>query len=499
MGKNRIRLQVYTGNNRLYLERQFTVASGSRPQAPEVLPETDVGRVNVRYAFTVNSSGADKIAIRYYREDNTNNISYSTADATEDLTVWYHSQGTSGTTWKYSFAIRKDGVWSPWSRSYSVSISDREQLTKATIHSPETLEAGQDLYVSFDAVDNAETYEMYLYKPDGDYSHWWDVLPNAQRRVIGYDLIPGTYRIVVTASSMEYEGSTSEKTIQISGTRSEAPDVNVSSSDVYSYETFTFVIVSAGAEEIAYRYTYDYGGYDTGILNVLTTPTVWDTSANSSRSYSFSAFKDGKWSAWSTPHEITVIQRPALQIPEVSVQETISQGENLTITVGSVENVSYYYVYLYNNRGASIISRYLSEPGTTTISGYYLPVGSVRVEVYAYGNNNGSSQVSKNLTVIAATRPDAPDVIPPDSLTVQARNYYSFAIQSGDAERVAVRYFRIGSPNDLSYSEFNADTGASTSWQTYQYNSGNKYAYSFAVLKNGVWSEWSPFTIITIE
>ena len=253
------------------------------------------------------------------------------------------------------------------------------------------------------------------------------------------------------------------------------------------------------AVEIAYRYTYDYGGYDTGILNVLTTPTVWDTSANSSRSYSFSALKDGKWSAWSTLREITVMQRPALQTPEVSVQGTIAQGENLTITVGSVENISYYYVNLYNNSKKSIISRYLGEPGTTTISGYYLPLGSVRVEVCAYGNNNGSSQVSKNLTVIAATCPDAPDIIPPVSMTIQARTYYSFTIQTDEAEKAAVRYFRIGSPNDLYYSEFNTDTGATTSWQTYQYNSGNKYAYSFAVLKNGVWSEWSPFTIITIE
>jgi len=111
----------------------------------------------------------------------------------------------------------------------------------------------------------------------------------------------------------------------------------------------------------------------------------------------------------------------------------------------------------------------------------------------------GSSRVTRNLTVLAGTQPDAPTVTPPDSLTVPTRTEYLFAIQTEGAEKAAVRYYRIGSPNDLNYDSFNVGAEGTTTWRGYQYYSGNQYAYSFAVQKNGVWSAWSPFITITVE
>ena len=500
LGRNRVEMEIYTGSSWYTVQKYFTVVSNSeRPQAPEVIQDTSVGRVNVRYGFTINTTGADKVAVRYYREDDTNRISYTSVNATGDLTQWYHTRDTAGTTWKYAFSVCAEGTWSPWSRTCSVSISDREQLGNTTIHTNDTLEAGRDLYISFDEVDNAESYELYLYKPDGNYSHWYDVSPGAERRIMGYDLIPGTYRIRVTASATDYESSTTEKTFRITGTRPSAPDVSVSSTEVFSGETFTFVIDSAGAEEITYRYTTLNGGGSSGTLNVLTDSTVWDTSASSDRAYSFSMLKDGKWSAWTTPIDIAVAVRPVLAVPEVTIPGTVIQGEDLTVTVGQVENATEYDISLYNNRDQRIASRYLSTAGNAVFSGYLLPTGSVRVQVTVYGSNNGSSRASRNLTVTTGIRPEAPEVTPPESLNVQAQSYYFFTVGTAGAEKAVVRYFRVGSPNDLYYSEFSASEGETTSWRTYQYNSGSQYAYSFSVQREGVWSEWSPFTVVNIE
>ena len=191
--------------------------------------------------------------------------------------------------------------------------------------------------------------------------------------------------------------------------------------------------------------------------------------------------------------------RPAIEKPEVTVPEIITQGENLTITIGETENISYYYVYLYDNRGSQIRYRSTEKAGEVTFYGYSLPLGTVRVEVEAYGKNNGSSRTTRYLTVEAGTRPSAPTVTPPESLTASAGNYFTFLIEKEGAEKGAVRYYRIGAPNDLYYDEFNLSETEPTAWRGYQYNGGNRYAYSFAVLKDGIWSEWSLFTVITIE
>lgn len=503
LGINRVEVEIYTGNNWYYIKKQFTVTNNARPQAPEVTPDTDVGRANVRFGFTVNSSGADKIAVRYYQEDNTNNIYYDTKNSTGDETYWYHTCETSGTIWKYAFSVQVNDTWSPWSQNYTVRISNREQLSNTAIHAESNIEAGQDLYVSFNEVDNAEFYTMYLEYPNGNHSYWDSAIPNTERRFVGYDLTPGTYRIVVTASSIEYESSTTEKTIRVTGTRPAAPEVHVSSHEVFPDETFTFVIDSAGAEEIAYRSYYTNGGYNSGTLSVwmISDPTVWETSTYGSGNmqYSFSTLKDGKWSAWSTPIEITVKTRPALDAPVVTVPGSITQGENLTVTVGAVENAISYYVYLYDNRERQISYKSLNSAGSVTFSGYRLPLGSLRVFVEVYGSNSGASKASKNVTVEIGAQSDSPFVTPPESLTVNPRTYYTFAINTENAEKAAVRYFRIGSPNDMYYSEFNVDDGETTSWRGYQYNSGCQYAYSFSVQRDGIWSVWSPFTVISIE
>ena len=504
LGRNRVYVEIDTKNGWSSTEKYFTVVSNSRPQAPEVTPQTEIGRVNVPYTFTVDSDGADKLAVRYYREDNTNDLNYTTAEVTGEKTTWSHRRDTAGQTWKYSFALRVNGVWSPWSKIYSVTISNREQLAGANIHVQETVNAGQDVYVTFDAVENAENYTAYLYKPDGNSVNWNNPSPNAEMRFRGYDLVPGTYRISVTASSADYESSTTEKTFRVVGDRPAAPHVVVSSEEAFTGETFTFTIECTDAEEIAYR-RFNNGNTSysqSGILNVLSDPTIWDTSCSEgdiSAGYSFAVLKDGQWSSWSTPKAITIKARPALAEPEVTVPEVIAQGENLTITIGEAENISYYYVYLYDNRGSQIRYRSVEKAGEVTFSGYSLPLGTVRVEVRAYGKNNGSSRTTRYLTVEAGTLPSAPTVTPPDSLTVAERTYFTFLIEKEGAEKGAVRYYRIGSPNDLDYSEFSFSETEPTAWRGYEYNGGNKYAYSFAVLNDGVWSEWSPFTVITIE
>lgn len=501
-GSYTVKVQMYSDSASSEATSSVYVSSGTRPAAPEVTPETDLGRVSVYYTFDIPSTDVEQAVVRYYKEGNTNSVSYYAITVAGDVTTWKDYKSTAGEAWYYAFAVKKDGVWSPWSASHKVSITSRAQLAEVKLSVPETVETGENVTVSFTGVSNADSYRMYIYRPDGSYDYWMSY-PGVERVFGGYALAEGTYRIAVVASGAEYDDSTAEATFVVSGDRTAAPTVSVDVTEVYTNEVFTFTIDTGNAEGLMYRYTWvTSGSTSTGSINVLSDTTVWESSSGSSgvRKVEFCVCRDGKWSAWSTPIAITINARPALPAPTFTVPASVQQGQNLTVSVDPVEGASYYYIYVYDGRGSSITSSYLNaSAGEVTILGYRLPVGSLRVDVEAYSSANGYSETSQALTVVSAVQPDAPVVTPPESTTVAAQAYYTFAVETSSAEKVVVRYYRIGAPNDLNYSTFNPSGATTTSWRDYRYNSGNSYAYSFAVQVDGVWSQWSEFIEITIE
>ena len=77
-------------------------------------------------------------------------------------------------------------------------------------------------------------------------------------------------------------------------------------------------------------------------------------------------------------------------------------------------------------------------------------------------------------------------------------NYAKFGIDTTEADMIAVRYFTIGNTNNVSYDTKAVTEGSNeTDWSIYF--SGNSKKYSFAVRKDGIWSEWSGFITITAQ
>lgn len=178
---------------------------------------------------------------------------------------------------------------------------------------------------------------------------------------------------------------------------------------------------------------------------------------------------------------------------------SISQGSNLTVSIAEAKDIAYYDVSLYNNRGQTTDSRHLDQAGNAVFYGCRLTPGVYRVAVNAYGVDNGRSAVSAVVTVEAANLSDAPAVIPPENTMIARQTYFSFEIDTADAELAVVRSYRIGAPNDVGYSTFAVSSGETTTWRSYLYSGGRTYAYSFAVCRNGRWSQWSDFTEIVVE
>lgn len=499
-GRYRVVVSAYGSGGSSSTEAEVTVVAATRPGAPAATADSNEGRLNVSYGFTIPSTLADQVAVRYYREDDTNNVTYKTITATGDSTRWLHRQysaGYVGTTWNYSFAVQVGGVWSTWSSALPVTITNREQLAQAELTLPRSVQAGADVTISFQAVEHADSYTLYLYQPNGS-SQSWSAYPGNERVISGYDLSNGTYRVVVEAKGAEYDSSKSEKTFIVSGVRSAAPVVSVDKAEVFSRDNYSFMIESADCELIAYRYVSS-GGSSVGTLNVLSDLTVWETYSSSAGiiSYSFCTMKDGLWSAWSTVINVTVKERPVMDKPVVTLPDSVQKGSDLTVTFAPVEDAAYYYLYLQTIRGQSIKQFSLREAGSHVVEGYLLPDNYVRVLVYAYSNNGGRSETEKLVKVVSAVQSAAPAVTLASG-TITAGSYATFTINTPGAAQAAVRFYRVGTPNDVTYSTINV-TGASTQWKNYRYNTGEIWAYSFAVQVNGQWSEWSEFVQVAVQ
>lgn len=500
-GSYRVEVRAYDGSYYSeWAKATVTVTAGVRPDAPAATADSDMGRLNTSYGFTIPTAGAEKAAVRYYRAGDNGSVTYTALDVTGDSTRWTHRQYSAGYTWNYAFAVQVDGVWSPWSTTLPVTITAREQLAQAVITAPDTVSAGADVVVSFAAVSNADSYSLRLVNPDGAYRSWTGY-PGSEQVIPGYDIVPGAYRVVVIASGAEYDSSTAEKALTVTGERSAAPVVSVDTSEVFTGERYTFMIENGESSLIAWKYATDAGGGSSSTLTALTDVTAWETYANWAgvQSYQFCTLKDGLWSAWSVPIAVTISARPAMPEPVLILPDAAAEGRDLTVSFEAVEGASHYYVYLYTIYGQQLTSRYMSTAGSITFMGCMLPENYVRVQVTAHGSNGASSKASVTLKVTAASLAAAPAVTPPEGGSVAADSYAAFTVETAGAELAAVRYYRVGSPNDVTCQSFNVSGSDVTQWKTYLYNSGATWAFSFAIQVDGVWTSWSDFYQVSVE
>jgi hypothetical protein len=125
----------------------------------------------------------------------------------------------------------------------------------------------------------------------------------------------------------------------------------------------------------------------------------------------------------------------------------------------------------------------------------------MRVRVYDYGSNGSRNQSEDMiLQVVDGTPGDPPQVTPPEVTEGSGWNdSFTFAISAPGADRAVVRLYRRGAPNNMNYAEFELDDAGMGEWtRTANWYGTGEWRMSFAVRLNGAWSQWSPFTGITV-
>ena len=483
-----IEVKATSGTRDTSTAKVYFTVTGTKPAAPAVTCDSDVAYVGAKVKFTVDALDAQDV----YCDWTGTGSSSGTVPGSGASWQYNFSASHVGKTMIFRFTVKQDGLWSQWA-TITFDVLEARPLDKPAITCPEAVQAGADVVFSFGAVQNAERYSVVLRRPDGS-TRTWTGYPGNETTLAGYDLLPGVYTLEVKASGAGYDSSTAVHTLTVTGTRADAPAVMADKTAVFEGEKYTFAIGNGACELIAWKYTTDAGGSNSGTLNVLVDVTVWETSASWAgvQTYSFCTLKDGVWSAWSEPVAVTISQRPAMPAPVVNLPDTAQKGVDLIFTVAPVEGASYYYAELYTIYGQRLESRYMPQPGSVTVLGCSLPDSYVRVQVTAYGENGGRSQTSKTLRVVSAVLPAAPAVTGPSGGVVESGTGASFTVDfsGAAAQRVAVRYYRVGDPNNVTITAFDV-TGDAASWRAYSRETGTTWAYAFSVLVDGVWSAWS--------
>lgn len=473
--------------------QKSTIGAGASTNI--VIPLNGADAYVERRSFTRPSGTTETYTSEYYA------VSASGLNAISYVSSW---DGEAGWVYHYSYAVRKDGVWSAFSDPVDITVTERESLAETVIHVPEHPQAGRDLTFTFDAVENATGYAVEVF--EGNMFIWSNYISNPDFVTLsGRKINKATYRIEVTArdNTGTYGESTSSVTVMADGIRPAGPVVSADKNTVAQGESILFTIESNGADTIyasAMRCGETYQDEVWGdSITVWEDVTTWSVNANVWENtqyliYSFFAFKDG---IWSEPTEIRldVAEPLSLEAAVFAMDSEFEAGEDVAVSIMPVENAEKYTYRVRNAAGVEIYQYFQTSLTTVEIEGYRLNPGTYSVEVTASAPGFTSSTARTTFTV-TGTKLTGP-AWEVRSETVARNRYAYFTIDTTGSTLAAVRYYTLGSNN--SFMDTIQTTGSSTSWQAYiSHNAGTRIAFMFAVKKEGRWTAWSPAQTITV-
>ena len=474
--------------------------SGEWPEAPEVTLQQDAVRINSNAIFVIDTEEADLVRISYKATipdggyySNTQNI---TVESTQ--TEWSYTpyKSTRNGTFTLQVTVYKNNLWSAW-KTLNYTIEDLEQLAQPTLQINETYQAGETIALRFDAVANAESYYWSIYDTNTNTSLFsGNKTISSVSSILGCDIGPGTYCYSVTAYANGYNPNTAEKNFIVKGIKESMNTVAVDKTTIHPDETFTFTIDTAGLSALRYRVNQNNSNYSINVLNDTTRFTTSNVNKGE-HSYQFAGLRNGRWTAWSKPIIITVEQLQELDSILVTINDTIHQGENLTITYSEVA-FSAHYIVLYDENGIELQDYYFYNSATpVSIEGCFLTPGNYSVRVKAYTGSKWIYSSYQTFTVLPATLSTAPEILNTTSEIV-AGSAVSFTVSTLGAEKLAVRFYQDGYTNNL-YTDAFTVTGTETLWRKWlDTDTGQPWFCQFAVYRDGAWSDWTAWQEVQI-
>lgn len=379
----------------------FFAVTGELPAAPMLSLDAAAYTVGGKIAYTIIAEGAEAVRLRYY---GTTEDGYNSEDtyefAADGTTTVYEKEFYTPGSFNAVCCAKIDGIWSAWSDPVPFEVRYLGELGTPVLSMKDSYVAGEEITISWSALENAEEYSVHLQDSDGNYiDSWWTESETSV--VTDAVLESGTYSVQIYARADGWKSH--EKvthTFTITGTLAEGPAFTADKVTVVTGNQVTFTVSREGAE----KFRMQYGHYTAEYAAENGTATITQTfyGAGETVEVRFSACVDGVWTAYGPAQEIIVEDLPTLDSTYPVLPETIRAGEDIEITWEPVEHAEDYWVYVgklvdgdhYEQEWSDYLNAATEEcrtviPAGDLKQGSYLVTVMARASGYHDGNSYG--------------------------------------------------------------------------------------------------------------
>ncbi len=375
-----------------------------------------------------------------------------------------------------------------------ISVVNQEQLEAVVLSMPQTLTAGQSLTVSWNEVENASGYWVYITDADGNQIE--EAYPSETTYTFKTVLGAGTYTVRVSAQSSIYIQSAATAQVTVTGELAAAPSLTLDKQQYTSGEQITYTIASENAQQLRlhwYGTTEEGYNYDTSSditpSGVTTTYSDYFYSAGNFQ-VACSALVNGIWSAYSVPVAFQVAYIGSLDAPVVQMEDSFAAGSEITVSWDTVNNAEYYNVFVYDASNKCVDSLYADAPTTSLKLNAVLAEGTYTVRVAAYADGWKIGESEKKSFSVTGTLAEGP------SFTVNANEVVSGKSLTFTVSMECATSFRLSCDNSVTTHE--ATNGATTFTRNFYGTPGEVLQAKISACVNGVWTDYGPAQDITI-
>lgn len=509
MRKNRITMIILVAMSVILLAFCSAAAEGTKPTVT-----VDSNRVLMQdwAVFHIQAEGLTADTTLQYRineSDYPETVYYPRVSG--NTATWSPYISYRPMTYTYSFRVQINQEWSEWSDPVEIEVYSLGELGMPEAEVKSSFRAGEPVSIDIEELPNASYYTLECREAGAMFSDFYfSSLSSGNQVIFPFGMDAGEYELTLKAEATHYESNNwNSITFTVTGERPAAPEVNYDP-ECEAGDTVILEVSSEGrAIEAAARiWPFNDWEYDLYYANegAVQIPYFANQSTITIR-----ARVDG---VWSTPTDNICLpdyESWERHDPKLTMAKEITQGQDLTLTVGEVTGAGYYAygVSRYNEEQDCdqdiVYERYLDAgESTIVIPFYYLfQPGQYQITVNAYMADQYHTwlgQTTEPLTVKANSNlHDAPAVslLTEDNVT---NRDIRFSVQTGSAQQMLIQLYECSEDYLDSWGTSCVDLTAGSAPYIYttQISRSGEYAAAFAVCENGIWSEFSqsvPFTV----
>ena len=410
-----------------------------------------------------------------------------------------------------------NGMWTSLGEPTTIPISKAPLLASPAVTMPESVAAGEAVYVTISAVENANSYSIEVYRND-------ERLGSVYCNEAGTYLVPliadpGSYRVNVTARADGYTNGLTMANLTVrDGTLLSGPMLSASASSVSVNSSIKFTAIYYGAEKLFINVNVlqedgtVYSYYDTDVYENLEdyTATYQYHASEWYVGYTLSvtarALVNGVWTQATGPVTVPILDGEYMTSPTFTVPATLASGEDLVINIDPLENAESFDVTIdgpASVRNWENSSFYVdAERRTFTLDGVWVLPGTYTVSVTAEAEGFKESLPTTTTVTVTGDSIPGPSINPCGS-TIVVRESKRITITAPGAEEV--RYITImdmGTWNNYNDNDAYEQQAGNFAFSLYWYN--ENYLGTMTVMArakiNGVWTGFGePLTLLAVS